>query len=93
MHESEITRIDVTWFKASLLTMVYTIVLSGVFVALVRLPNGLPLAIITLIASILGTLVGAAIRPRPELKIWLMLAAVSLALTIATFLAFAASDI
>jgi hypothetical protein len=84
---------EVTWFKASLLTTVYTIVLSSMFVGLVRLPNGLPLAIITLIASILGTVLAAATCPRPELKLWLMLAAVSLTLTVGIFLAFNASDI
>jgi hypothetical protein len=93
MLESEVTSLEVTWFKASLLAMVYAILLSFAFLGIARLLNHLGLAMAILIASIPGTFFAAFTRPRRELKLWLILASVSLALTIAIVLAFAASDI
>ena len=84
---------EMTWFKASLLAMVYSIILSFLFVATIRLFNDLAFAMAVLLASCLGTLFFAAIRPRPELKLWLMLAAVSLAATVFVYEALANNDI
>jgi len=80
MLEGQVTSLEVTWFKASLLAMVYATLLSFVFVGAVRLLNDLGLAMAILIASILGTSFAAFTRPRPELKLWLILAPISSAI-------------
>ncbi len=75
----------VTWFKTSLLTMVYAIVLFTSFIATVKFSRDLGSPIAVLLLAFLSTLIAAGLRPRSELKLWLMLTGVGVAGLVAIF--------
>jgi hypothetical protein len=84
---------EITWYKASLLTMVYSFLLIGGTIAAVRLSQELSPAIVLLTGACLATIFASVARPKPELKLWFMLIAVSTIVMISFFVILSASDI
>ena len=84
---------EITWYKASLLTMVYSFLLIGGTIAAARLSQELTSVVAFTTGSCLATVFASVARPKSELKLWFMLIAISVIVTISFFAILSASDI
>jgi hypothetical protein len=84
---------EITWYKASLLTMVYSFLLIAGTIAAARLSEQLSSVIALMTGSCLATIFASVVRPKAEIKLWFMLIAVSVIVTISFFVILSASDI